>query len=101
MRFDKRLVKLERRAQGRPRADQFTLIVAVPADADRAQGKPPGLYPTGSPGSTTGLLVFDPTRGKPVVPEGKLAPWGLLIRHGAKLVEPPAELPGYDEPQVA
>ena len=32
--------------------------------------------------------------GPPVVPEGKLAPWGLLIVHGLEYVEPPADGPG-------
>ncbi len=98
MRLGHRLTRLERQAQGRPRPDQFETIVAVPADRDRAEGKLPGLYRTGA---TAGLLVFDPTGGKPAIPEGKLAPWGLLIIHGPEHVEPPTEMPWYDEPQVA
>ncbi len=89
MRLGNRLAKLERNAATRPRADQFEVVEAVPVGRRAAEGRPPGLYRTGSPGSTAGLLVFDPAAGKPVVPEGKLAPWGLVIVHGLETVEPP------------
>src|SRR5262249_39806242 len=99
MRLDKRLVKLERCAASRPRSDQFDLLQAVPID--RAEGRSPGVYRTGSARSTARLPGFGPARGKPVVPEGTLAPWGLLIIRGAERVEPPTEMLWYDEPQVA
>ncbi len=77
MRLDKRLVKLEQKAQDRPRADQFSTVEAVPVA--HAKGRPLGLYRTGTPGSTAGILVYDPAEGPPVVPEGRMPPWGLLI----------------------
>ena len=89
MRLDRRLTKLEQQARGRPAADQFGVIQAVPVGREAAEGRPIGLHRTGSPGSTAGMLVFDPAEGEPVVPEGRLAPWGLLIVHGVERVEPP------------
>src|SRR5436190_964475 len=94
MRLDRRIADLEKRTRGRPRAGQFDVIEAVPVGRDAAEGRPVGLHRTGSPGSTAGMLVFDPAKGEPEVPEGRLAPWGLLIVHGRDPVEPPVELPG-------
>jgi hypothetical protein len=94
MKLERRIADLERRTRGRPRADQFGVVQAVPVGDEAAEGRPVGLHRTGSPGSTCGMLVFDPADGEPVVPEGRLAPWGLLIVHGPEYVEPPAELPG-------
>ena len=94
MRLADRLAKLEHRARNRPAPDQFGVIEAVPVGRVAAEGRPVGLHRTGSSGSTAGMLVFDPAQGEPVVPEGRLAPWGLLIVHGRDYVEPPVELPG-------
>jgi hypothetical protein len=90
----KRLERLERAAHGRPPADRFDIIRAVAAGSEEAEGRPPGLYRAGSPRSTAGVLVFDPSAGEPVVPEGRLAPWGLVIVCGPGVIEPPAVLPG-------
>jgi hypothetical protein len=87
MRLGNRVAKLEQAAKDRPHAGVCDLIKAVPLD--RAEGKPPGLYMSGEPGSTVGLLVFDPAKGKPVVPEGKLAPWGLFLICQHTYIEPP------------
>jgi hypothetical protein len=89
MRLGKRLARLEREARGLPRPDQFDFIQAVPVDW--ADGRKPGLYRTGAGGSTAGLLVFDPADGEPFVPEGRLAPWGLVVVCGKDKVEPPPE----------
>lgn len=87
MRIDKRLAKAEQTVRDRPPPGQFDVIQAVPID--RASGREPGLYKDGPPGSTAGLLVFDPAKGEPVVPEGRLAPWGLLIVCGPEAVGEP------------
>jgi hypothetical protein len=87
MRLGKRLERLEKQTQHRPCADQFDMIKAVPVH--RAEGKTPGLYRSAPEGSTVGLLVFDPDKGKPVVPEGKLAPWGLFLICQHTYIEPP------------
>jgi hypothetical protein len=92
MRLGNRVAKLEKQAQHRPRADQYDMITAVPVH--RAEGRQPGLYHSGPEGSSVGLLVFDPNQGEPVVPEGKLAPWGLLLIAGPERIEPPTSLPG-------
>lgn len=94
MRLPDRLGRLERAARGRGVPGQFHLVEAVPVGREAAEGKPPGLYRSGPEGSLAGLLVFDPAEGDPVVPEGRLAPWGLLIVHGLEYVEPPADMPG-------
>ncbi len=60
-------------------ADQFHTIELAAVGRCRAGGRPPGLYPVGTPGSAAGLLVYDPAHGEPVVPPGRLAPWGLVI----------------------
>jgi hypothetical protein len=92
MRLSNRVVKLEQKANDRARADQFDFINAVPVYM--AEGKPPGLYRDGGPGSTGGLLVFDPAKGKPIVPEGKVAPWGMVIIHDHEPVKPATRKPG-------
>ena len=55
----------------------FDVVQAIAVD--KAGGRAPGLYPHGPPGSTGGVLVFDPAQGKPRVPTGKMSPHGLLI----------------------
>ena len=77
MRMSNRLTRLEQKAKDRPRHDQFTTVEAVPVG--HAKGRPPGFYHNGRPGSTHGVLVYDPAQGPPVVPEGRMPPWGLLI----------------------
>ncbi len=93
----KRLARVAAALTARPRADQFDIIEVVAAGEDRAGGLPPGLHRTGPDGSTVGLLVYDPAAGEPAVPEGRLAPCGLVIRCHLDVVGPPAETPG-DEP---
>jgi hypothetical protein len=76
MRFARRLTKLEHATRGRATTTAFTSLLALAvSDADSRQ---PGLYPAG-PGSTAGTLVYDPADGEPVVPNGALVPWGVLI----------------------
>jgi hypothetical protein len=87
MRLGNRMAKLEQQAQHRPRANQYDMITAVPVL--RAEGRQPGLYRSGPEGSSVGLLVFDPEKGEPVVPEGKLAPWGLFLICQHTYIEPP------------
>src|SRR4051812_15670750 len=96
MRLSDRLGRLERAARDRGVAGQFHVVEAVPVGREAAEGRPPGLYRSGPDGSLAGLLVFDPAEGGPVVPEGKFAPWGLLIVHGSEYVEPPADWPGSE-----
>ncbi len=79
MSLSTRLARVAKAVRDRPRADQFGVVEAVPVGDAAADGRPPGLYHSGPPGSTCGLLVFDPADEEPVVPEGQLAPWGLLI----------------------
>jgi hypothetical protein len=71
------MTRLEQKAKDRPRRDQFTTVEAVPVA--HAKGRPPGLYHNGRPGSTVGILVYDPAQGPPVMPEGRMPPWGLFI----------------------
>jgi hypothetical protein len=72
-----RLDHLAAALAGRPLPGQFGVVQAIPVD--RAGGRAPGLYPDGPPGSAAGVLVYDPAEGEPVVPDGTLAPWGLLV----------------------
>jgi hypothetical protein len=72
-----RLAKLEQALAGRMPSGQFSTVQALPVD--RSEGMKPGLYPIGSPGSTAGLLVYDPSKGPATVPDGRLPPWGMLI----------------------
>jgi hypothetical protein len=80
MRIGKRLTKVAEALAARGRADQFHVIEVVPVGCEQAEGRAPGLYRDGPEGSLAGVLVYDPTSGEPVVPEGRLAPWGLVIR---------------------
>lgn len=91
MRITGRLDRVGKALAGRTPVDQFHVIEAVPVG--RAEGRPPGLYKDGPAGSLAGLLVYDPARGGPVVPDGKLASFGLLIVCGPEYVEPPADMP--------
>ena len=75
--IDGRLDRLEQAAEGRTLPGQFDIVQVLPVE--RASGLAAGLYPIGPPGSTAGLLVYDPSKGKPKVPEGRMPPWGLLI----------------------
>lgn len=93
MRRNARLAKVANVLSARGRADQFHVIEAVPVGAEQAAGRPPGLYRDGPAGSLAGLLVYDPARGAPEVPEGTLAPWGLVIECGPEYIEPPDEVP--------
>jgi hypothetical protein len=97
MRLGKRLEKVELALAARGRADQFHIIQIVPVGWEAAQGRPPGLYRDGSEGSLAGLLVYDPAQGEPVVPEGRLAPWGRMIRCNYDPIQPPEHGP-LDEP---
>lgn len=71
-----RLNRLERIVHDRPDPRRFSVVQAVTTNVDP---RPPGLYRDGPPGSTAGLLVYDPAIGVPVMPERQMAPWGLLI----------------------
>jgi hypothetical protein len=66
MRLGNRLAKLEREARARPPRGQFKTIEAIPVSY--AEGRTPGLFPAGSPGSTAGILVYDPAEGLPLSP---------------------------------
>jgi hypothetical protein len=93
MRLGKRLAKVATALRERGRADQFSVIEAVSVGDERAEGRAPGLYRDGPEGSTAGLLVFDPADGEPVVPEGRLAPWGLVITLGPEHIDVPSDVP--------
>jgi len=89
MKPGKRLARIAEALAARGRADPFHVIEAVPVG--RAEGRAPGLYRDGPAGSLAGVLVYDPAAGEPVVPDGKLAPWGLLIVCEAESIDPPAD----------
>ncbi|WP_439624352.1 hypothetical protein [Gemmata sp.] len=75
MRLGRRLEwaeRAERAVRDRPRADQFSVVQAVPMG--RSGGLPLGLHADGPRGSTAGVLVYDPAAGRPAVPEGRMAP---------------------------
>ncbi|WP_439630647.1 hypothetical protein [Gemmata sp.] len=72
MQLGGRIERAERALKDRPRADQFTTVQAVPVG--RSGGLPLGLHADGPPGSTAGVLVYDPAAGRPAVPEGRMAP---------------------------
>ena len=80
-------MRAERAVRDRPRVDQFSVVQAVLVG--RSNGLPLRLRADGPPGSTTGVLVYDSAAGRPEVPEGRLAPWGLLIVCEAELVDGP------------
>ena len=88
-----RLGKVARALAGRTPPGQFHLVEAVAVACEQAEGRPPGLYRDGPDGSLAGLLVYDPSKGEPVVPAGRLAPWGLLVVCGPEHVDPPADDP--------
>ncbi|HEY3789270.1 MAG TPA: hypothetical protein VGL71_10460 [Urbifossiella sp.] len=82
--LEARLDWLEKAIEGQTPAGRFDIVQALPVE--RAEGMVPGLYALGPPGSTAGLLVYDPALGKPQVPPGRLPPWGVLIEsEGATL----------------
>ncbi|MDY3563393.1 hypothetical protein R5W23_004896 [Gemmata sp. JC673] len=91
MRLTGRVDKVAKRVAGRPRPGVFHVVEAVPVH--RADGRAPGLYRDGPPGSLAGTLVYDPARGEPVVPDGALAPFGLLLVLGLDHLDPPAPGP--------
>ena len=91
MRLTGRVEKVAQAVASRPRAGVFHVVEAVPVD--RAEGRPPGLYRSGSEGSLAGILVYDPAVGEPVVPDGQLEPFGLLIVLGPEHIEPPDDFP--------
>ena len=79
MRPHKRLMRVALALAARVPAGQFHSIELAAVGQCRAGGRPPGLYRVGTAGSTAGLLVYDPAHGEPVVPDGRLTPWGLVI----------------------
>lgn len=79
MRPNRRLMRLALALAARLPADQFHSIELAAVGRGRAGGRPPGLYTVGTAGSTSGLLVYDPAHGEPVVPPGRLVPGGMLI----------------------
>jgi hypothetical protein len=87
MRLGGRLERAERALKDRPPTGQFTTVQAVPVG--RSGGLPLGLHADGPSDSTAGVLVYDPAMGRPEVPEGRLAPWGLLIVCDPEVVTEP------------
>ncbi len=75
--LEARLDRLVNAIRDRTPASLFDVVQAVAVS--KAGEMQPGLYPIGPPGSTAGLLVYDPSEGKPRVPAGRMSPWGLLI----------------------
>jgi hypothetical protein len=53
--------------------------VVVLCPVAEAGGRPPGLHRVGPPGSSAGVLVYDPAGGEPRVPADQLAPWALVL----------------------
>ena len=94
-----RLGKVVKALAGRPAPGVFDVIEAVPVGRAPAEGRPPGLYRDGPVGSRAGVLVYDPADGEPVVPAGRLAPWGLLVVCGPEYVPPPLDGPEGDARQ--
>lgn len=76
MRRDRRLVRMALAMAACGRVETFHSIELAAVGRERAGGRPPGLYRVGP---AIGLLVYDPTAGEPVVPTGRLAPWGTVI----------------------
>ncbi|MFO0804413.1 MAG: hypothetical protein U0791_14980 [Gemmataceae bacterium] len=72
-----RLARVEKSLEGRTRSGQFDVVQAI--EVHNAEGLKPGLYPTGPPGSTAGILVYDPADGGPHMPPDRMPPWGLMI----------------------
>ena len=75
--LEARLDRLVGKIRDRIPSGLFDLVEAI--EVSRAGGREPGLYPSGTPGSTAGLLVYDPEQGEPEVPPGRMSPWGLVI----------------------
>jgi hypothetical protein len=50
-----------------------------------------GLYRSETPGSTSGILVFDPAQGEPEIPEDLLLPWGKMLVLGPDEVPLPLD----------
>jgi hypothetical protein len=101
MRLDKRLAKVAKVLAARGPVDQFHIIEAIPVGRDRAEGREPGLYRAGPEGSLAGVLVYDPAKGAPVVPEGRLAPWGVLVVCNYDTIEPPVDWPPEEQATAA
>ena len=96
MRRDRRLVRALLALAADRRVEPFHSVELAVVGRERAGGRAPGLYRVGPEGSTVGLLVYDPAAGAPVVPAGRLAPWGLLVVCGPEYVDPP---PDADPPE--
>jgi len=75
--LEARLDRLAHAIRDRMPSGMFDVVQAVPIDG--ANGMAPGLYPHGPPGSTAGVLIYDPALGEPQLPPGRMSPWGLLI----------------------
>jgi hypothetical protein len=86
-----RIARLEREARRRPPPDQLYFVLAVPIGEPLTGGRSPGLYRDGPPGSTAGVLVFDPAAGAPEVPNDQLPPWALMVVNGLDEVELPLD----------
>jgi len=74
-----RIARLERELECRPAPDQLSFVTAVPVGEPWAEGRDVGLYRSETPGSTSGILVFDPAQGEPVLPDDVLLPWGKML----------------------
>jgi hypothetical protein len=76
-RFDKRLERVQKQVGVRPVAGLFDIIEVVPVSCGK--GRPPGLYNAGGPGSTAGILLFDPALGRPKPPLERMAPHCITV----------------------
>ena len=91
MRLAGRITRLERELESRPAPDQLSFVTAVPVGDPWAEGRGVGLYRAETPGSTSGILVFDPAEGEPVLPDDVLLPWGKMLVLGPDEVPLPTD----------
>jgi hypothetical protein len=85
-RLEKRLERLEQQVAERPRTDLFDCIHVAPVSC--GNGRPPGLYNAGGPGSTAGVLLYDPALGFPEPPLDRMAPHCISIRFDSDNIDP-------------
>ena len=73
-----RIIALEKRASERAKPGELSMIVAVPAGTEAAEGRPAGVYLTGSHAE----VVFDGPEPDPAVLadlQTRLSPHGLTV----------------------
>lgn len=85
----KRLDEIEIVLAMRPDPHKLDVIQAIPTAF--AGGRAPGLYHVGPPGSTAGVLVYDPALGSPVLPRNEQTEHAMFI-----VCEPTSFQPGID-----